>query len=103
MAAFKMACLQYTPSKVEYQSQAYDRQELLQHRQTLLRRAYDALRSGPAPEQAKEMLDIAPGEAKEKPSLPGGKDALSKYANYAAPADSNRLPTLRRESLDDKY
>merc|ERR1719265_2577563 len=75
MAAFKMACLQYTPSKVEYQAQAYDRHDLLQHRQTLLRRAYDALRSGPAPEQAKDELDRSPGEVKDK-----AKDALSKYA-----------------------
>merc|ERR1719265_736237 len=75
MSAFKMACLQYTPSKVEHQAQAYDRQELLQHRQTLLRRAYDALRSGPAPEQAKDELDRSPGEVKDK-----AKDALSKYA-----------------------
>merc|ERR1719191_1160453 len=27
MAAFKMACLQYTPSKVDYPSQSYDRSE----------------------------------------------------------------------------
>eukprot|EP00746_Dinoflagellata_sp_MGD_P106778 gnl/MRDRNA2_/MRDRNA2_44727_c0_seq1.p1 gnl/MRDRNA2_/MRDRNA2_44727_c0~~gnl/MRDRNA2_/MRDRNA2_44727_c0_seq1.p1 ORF type:complete len:578 (-),score=134.15 gnl/MRDRNA2_/MRDRNA2_44727_c0_seq1:41-1774(-) len=99
MSAFKMACLQYTPSKVEYQAQAYDRHDLLQHRQTLLRRAYDALRSGPAPEQAKEMLDIAPGDTKD---IRGGKDALSKYAQVAHVENTTRLPTLRRESLENE-
>jgi hypothetical protein len=102
MAAFKMACLQYTPSKVEYQAQAYDRQELLQHRQTLLRRAYDALRTGPAPEQAKEMLDIPPGEAEKRMSVGGGRDALSKYAAVAQSEANVRLPTLRRESETSK-
>jgi len=97
MSAFKMACLQYTPSKVDYQTQAYDRHDLLQHRQTLIRKAYDALRSGPAPEQAKNMLDLVPGETKDKQA---GKDALSGYA-HVAHAESTKLPTLRRESLED--
>jgi len=100
MSAFKMACLQYTPSQVEYQSQAYDRQELLQHRSSLLRRAYDALRNGPAPEQAKDVLDTAPGEDKQRGSTILTGDALKKYADIAQPTKSNLLPGIHRESLD---
>lgn len=103
MAAFKMACLQYQPSKVEYQEQAYDRQELLQHRHTLLSNAAYALRTGPAPEAAKEILDNTPLDKGK--DLIAGKDALSKYAQVAGIPDQGppRLPQLnRRDSVEDK-
>lgn len=95
MAAFKMACLQYTPSKVDYHSQSYDRSELIQHRTTLLRKAYDAMVTGPAPEHAKDTLDQAP-----KTEAEGGKDVLSKYAAVLGPqipktpSAERRLPSV---------
>eukprot|EP00971_Amphidinium_carterae_P062200 1231046-Amphidinium_carterae.1 len=48
LTAFKMACLQYTPSPVEHEGRCYDRSSLVQERQRLLMRARSAMAQGPS-------------------------------------------------------
>merc|ERR1719379_2491458 len=48
LSAFKMACLQYAPSPVEYEGNAHDRGDLLSRRHGLLQRCRGALNAGPA-------------------------------------------------------
>merc|ERR1712137_1015028 len=48
LSAFKMACLQYTPSPVEHSGKQHDRGDLLQRRCMLLQQANDALLEGPS-------------------------------------------------------
>lgn len=47
LSAFKMACLQYSPSPVEFEGCHYERGELLAKRQNLLDEAMTGLRAGP--------------------------------------------------------
>merc|ERR1712039_491334 len=48
LSAFKMACLQYSPSPVEHSGSQYDRGDLLSQRHSLLEGAHNALLEGPA-------------------------------------------------------
>lgn len=47
-SCFKMACLEYAPSQVPFDSKSYDRPDLLKFRDRLLVQAQEALRNGPA-------------------------------------------------------
>eukprot|EP00929_Paragymnodinium_shiwhaense_P107747 TRINITY_DN74109_c0_g1_i1.p1 TRINITY_DN74109_c0_g1~~TRINITY_DN74109_c0_g1_i1.p1 ORF type:complete len:638 (-),score=205.19 TRINITY_DN74109_c0_g1_i1:76-1989(-) len=47
LSAFKMACLQYTSSPVDYNGSQQDRDELLKKRSSLLLRAHSQLKEGP--------------------------------------------------------
>jgi len=105
LTAFKMACLHYTASPVEYSGALHDRGELLQKRRQILQRANGSLLEGPRG-GASTAFGFATGdgwataEAKEP-----GFDAFSDYAAVearftprlaSAPAStaSTRLPTL---------
>merc|ERR1712176_673495 len=48
LSAFKMACLQYSPSPVEHGGSHFDRGDLLSQRHSLLEGAHGALLEGPA-------------------------------------------------------
>lgn len=46
LAGFKIACLQYRPTPVEYKSQTWERCELLEYRKQILTQASEQLREG---------------------------------------------------------
>lgn len=48
LSAFKMACLQYAPSPVDYDGRQHERGDLLHQRHRLLQRSRTALNAGPA-------------------------------------------------------
>lgn len=69
MSAFKMACLKYSPSPVEYEMQTHNRQDLILRRQKLLEHAMRALAEGAA-----QTLEAASGVAGDLEfSTPGGR------------------------------
>lgn len=74
LAAFKMACLQYTPSPVAHDGGQHDRRDLLGRRHRLLESAHAALQEGPA--AATAASDPA-GDA-------AGEDGAGALAEYAA-------------------
>jgi len=47
LAGFKIACLQYAPGQVKYETKDYDRSELLVMRNELVEQAHEALVNGP--------------------------------------------------------
>merc|ERR1712139_323622 len=47
LAGFKIACLQYAPGQVKYDSKDFDRSELLNMRNELVEQAHEALINGP--------------------------------------------------------
>merc|ERR1719421_182559 len=47
LAGFKIACLQYAPGQVKYDSKDFDRSELLNMRNDLVEQAHEALINGP--------------------------------------------------------
>jgi len=85
LSAFKMACLQYAPSPVDHDGRPFDRGELLDQRQRLLKRARDALQGGGG--AAGGASDALAGEAGE------GEDAAGSQVLGA--------PTVRQDALAD--
>jgi len=106
MTAFKMACLQYTPSTILYHGKEYERNDLLQHKEALVKKALEELAKGRRSQEVEGKED-----GSEEPSSPvsgsisdagigANVTALGEYAT-AAPwthrkEDSSRLPTLQK-------
>lgn len=101
LTAFKMACLHYTASPVEYCGMLHERGELLQKRRQILQRANGALLEGPRG-GAPTSFGFSTGDswAADEAKEPGF-DAFADYAAVdarftprIASAASTRLPTL---------
>lgn len=106
MTAFKMACLQYTPSQISYQGKEYDRGELLYHREVLIQRANEALAKGKRSQEKEGNEEGEPSSPHSgSPSDDGNASpsmlALSQYATIAPftqrkKGEAPRLPTLEK-------
>lgn len=101
LSAFKMACLQYSPSPVEHDNQTHDREVLLGERRVLLQTARETMRSGPRGQKAQTAgpTQTDPGDEPRAPTSDDAGlhrrsslyDALSQYAtiDLKAQARSN--------------
>jgi len=83
LSAFKMACLQYTSSPIEYRGEACEREVLLQERARILEMAQTTLEQRQSPKEGN--LAASPGRS------PGAQRNKQALAEYALP-DCNRGP-----------
>jgi len=91
LSAFKMACLQYTPSPVEHDGERLDRDDLLQQRHALLQSAHASLAEGPGGAKA------TGADLTRPPALP-----LAAGTEAAAPAGASTRHTVSGAlSLED--
>jgi len=104
LSAFKMACLQYAPSPVEYEGRLQDRQELLNRRHALLNRCRSALNNGPAAETRPGQARAADGLDDRGEEDPVVNATLGEYAAFEPQAKRSggpgmRLPNVRSGDL----
>jgi hypothetical protein len=108
LSAFKMACLQYTPSPVDHEGERHERDALLVQRHALLQSAQasllggpDAMRTGGArgvlgstqdldDEAALRDSSVSPQKDAAKESWSKGNDAFSAYAAMEAKLSSSQ-------------
>lgn len=86
MAAFKMACLQYTPSPVEYEGSHHERRELLTRRHSLLEAARDGLLEVTAANTVARTSTALVGGVGDETRPAGGNgisETLSEYSGLA--------------------
>lgn len=106
LSAFKIACLQYTPSPVEHDGFQHDRAELLDRRHELLETAHGALVTGPIGGNGASGA-ISGGASDQSPA--GASDSAGGvFAEYAAVEARRqqgqdgqvvRLPHLKQSGL----
>lgn len=110
MTAFKMACLQYTPSQIPYQGKDFDRQEMLQHRRNLVQKAHEELAKGRRSQESEptdEDLTLTQPSSPTETGIPSSDDGMKSptmfaLSEYAASApwtyrkDDPKLPTLTK-------
>jgi len=97
LSAFKMACLQYSPSPVEHGGNQHDRGDLLSQRHYLLQGAHKALLDGPASSAAGDLSDNgAAGEGGAPLSAYAALDARHQHGQRSTAGNSSplRLPSL---------
>mmetsp|Transcript_86033 Transcript_86033/g.216574 ORF Transcript_86033/g.216574 Transcript_86033/m.216574 type:complete len:593 (+) Transcript_86033:132-1910(+) len=99
LSAFKMACLQYSPSPVEHGGSQYDRGDLLFQRHSLLEGAHSALLEGPASTSSAADLPggVAAGESSSGPlSAYAAVEARHQHGPRSTSGNSSalRLPSL---------
>lgn len=98
LSAFKMACLQYSPSPVEHSGNQYERGDLLSQRHALLEGAHNALLEGPSSAGATaELSGGTVGESGGGPlSAYAAIDARQQHGQRTAAGNpcSVRLPSL---------
>jgi len=105
LSAFKMACLQYAPSPVEYEGRHQDRQELLNRRHGLLQRCRSALNAGPAATAGASGQARAAADSLEAADRGDDADAaLGEYAAFEVQARRSgpnglRLPNMSSETM----
>mmetsp|Transcript_113847 Transcript_113847/g.179177 ORF Transcript_113847/g.179177 Transcript_113847/m.179177 type:complete len:518 (-) Transcript_113847:214-1767(-) len=101
LSAFKMACLQYAPSPVDFEGVQHDRAELLQRRHNLLAKCRQAIQAGPD-----GSLQTFAGQTKSPSDTAsnvgdgiGNGTALSEYASFdnISSGASLRLPKFPQE------
>jgi hypothetical protein len=101
MTAFKMACLQYTPSQILYHGKEYDRQELLHHRETLVKKAHEELAKG-----RRSQEKGGDGEGGDEPSSPvsgsPSDDGLASPSMFALNEYATAAPWTHRSKNDKK-
>jgi hypothetical protein len=103
LSAFKMACLQYAPSPVEYEGNAHDRGDLLSRRHGLLQRCRGALNAGPASvgtRTSRGAIDGFGGDGDGDVVSTG--PSLGEYAAFDGSAQARKFASLRLPNVSSE-